>query len=94
MLDTKTIIKSIIEHQQMVIGPLALEQANKVSGLKINNGDHLQVNLTSKNSKVILTELVKRYEQLFGRASVEVCRDAVREISPPVSITELPDILK
>ena len=94
MNDVKIIIQSIVKHQKLIIGPLALEQANKVSGLKIDNGDHLQVNLTSKNSKVILTELVKRYEQLFGRASVEVCRDAVREISPPVSITELPDILK
>ena len=94
MNDVKIIIQSIVKHQKLIIGPLALEQANKVSGLKIDNGDHLQVKLTSKNSKVILTELVKRYEQLFGRASVEVCRDAVREISPPVSITELPDILK
>jgi len=54
MNDVKIIIQSIVKHQKLIIGPLALEQANKVSGLKIDNGDHLQVKLTSKNSKVII----------------------------------------
>lgn len=94
MADIKGIVKSIVEHQQLIIGPLALEQANKVPGLNVSNGDNLQIKVTGSDNDKILTELVEKYEQLFGRASVEVCRDAVKEVKPRVSTDQLPQILR
>lgn len=88
-----TIIKVIIEHQQMVMGPLALVQANKVSGLRASDGDNITVEIKG-DVKAVLTELVKKYEEMFGRASIEVCRDAVKEVKPPVPPDELPEILQ
>ncbi len=89
-----TIARVIIEHQFAVVGPLAIEQANKVAGLKASDGGTLKVEISSGDVKTVLTQLVQRYEELFGLASVEVCKDAVKEVNPPVPTDELPDILK
>jgi len=88
------VVQTIVEHQINVIGPLALEQANKVEGIKITGGRDMSVTVSSKDSNKVLIELVGNYEKLFGRASVEVCRDAVKEINPPLSKEELPQILQ
>lgn len=36
------------------------------------------------DKKTILENLVKQYEYLFGRASVEVCKDAVKNLLPKI----------
>jgi hypothetical protein len=94
MKNIDVIIRSIVKHQEMVIGPLAFVQANQVAGLSVSQTG--SVTLTSKNTdtKKLLEQLVKEYEKLFGRASVEVCRDAVKEARADVSKDELPDILQ
>ncbi len=86
-----TIFKAIIREQQQVIGPLALERAKKVPGLVVRNANDISV---KGDAVVALTGLVNEYAKLFGKASVEVCRDAVRTISPPIPSDKLPSILK
>lgn len=96
MLDpiiVNNLTKSIIEHQQMIVGPIALAQANKVSGLKAEDGGNITIELKG-DPKNILTDLVKKYEEIFGLASVEVCKDAVKEVKPPIPPEELPEILR
>jgi hypothetical protein len=88
------IVKVIIAHQVMIIGPLALEQANKVVGLKVSGGNNLSVEIKEGDPETLLTNLVKKYEELFGRASVEVCKDAVKEMKPNVEACDLPEILQ
>ncbi|MBI3282861.1 hypothetical protein HYZ70_02185 [Candidatus Curtissbacteria bacterium] len=90
----KMVVKSIVEHQFAVVGPLALEQANKVPGLKASDGGNISVEIQNGDTKTMLTQLVKRYEELFGLASVEVCRDAVKEVKPSIPQDELPEILR
>lgn len=89
-----TIAKVIIEHQLAVVGPLAIEQANKVTGIKASDGVNIKVEISGDDAKIILTDLVERYQELFGLASVEVCKDAVKEVKPPVPSEDLPEILK
>jgi len=93
-MDIKLIVKTIVEHQQVVIGPLAIEQANKVAGLSVTEGGGIQAHVTNKNTSTLLMDLVGRYEELFGRASVEVCRDAIKEVTPKVNPSELPQVLQ
>ena len=81
----------IIKQQQAIIGPLALDQAHKVPGLKFSNSDTVEI---LGDAKGILENLVKQYEQLFGQASIEVCKDAIKEVKPPIPQSELPAILQ
>lgn len=86
-----TIISSILKEQKSVIGPLAIELANTVEGLKVEGVNEVKIKGDPKN---VIKALVKEYESLFGHASVEVCKDAVRTIKPPVEPSELPEILR
>ena len=64
---------SIIREQEGIIGPVALEQARKVPGLKLDWPKHEVV--LEGNKKEIVEKLVEQYEYLFGQASVEVCKN-------------------
>lgn len=86
------LVSRIIEEQALIIGPVAWEEAGKVTGLRIDISAH-QVQLEG-NSKEVLEKLVAQYERLFGRASREVCREAVRPLIAQVSQDEIPAILR
>lgn len=90
--DATQLIKAIVEHQMEIVGPLAIEQANKVSGIQVS-GDLQSVSVSGEVIDT-LKKLVDQYEELFGQASVEVCKDAIKEILPQLSQRDLPDFLK
>jgi len=82
----------IIHEQELVIGPLAWDEAGKVSGLTIDQS-HNSVSF-SGDSKDVINRLVAQYERLFGRASHEVCREAVQDIIIGMLPEEVPSSLK
>lgn len=82
----------IIKEQELVIGPLAWDEARKVSGLTIDQS-HNSVAI-SGDSKDIINRLVAQYERIFGKASHEVCREAVHDIVVNMSPEEVPSSLK
>ena len=86
------VAQKIIQEQEKIIGPIALEQAKKVEGLSVDWEKH-EVKLAG-DEKAILENLVKKYRSLFGRASVEVCKEALGSIPDKIPSTNLPDILK
>lgn len=81
----------IIKEQQAIIGPVALDQAKKVSGIEISGNDDVKI-VGSK--KQVLESLVKQFEKLFGKASIQVCKDAFAPFSEKIAVTDIPDILK
>ncbi|MDP3940795.1 MAG: hypothetical protein Q8Q49_00650 [bacterium] len=85
------IAEKIIAAQETIMGPLAIEQAKKVSGLQVDWSKH-EVKLQG-NEKNVLDSLVKRYELLFGRASIEVCKHAVKSLLPQLPKDQLPSSL-
>ncbi len=85
------IAEKIIKEQETIIGPVALEQARKVPGLTID-GDVNAINFNG-DKKEIIENLVKKYEELFGRTSIEVCKEAIRSIITPASRDQLPQLL-
>lgn len=88
------LIKSIIAQQELIIGPVAVEEANKVHGLTVSkDGKEITV---SEDGKQVLENLVKQYASLFGRVSVEVCKEAIMASVSTSGIQRdtLPDILK
>lgn len=92
--DLTAIVKVIVQQQKGIIGPLAVVQANKVTGLKVDDTGGIKVEVTESDSAKLLNALINRYEELFGKASIEVCRDAVKEIKPVIPTKELPPILQ
>lgn len=81
----------IIKEQELVIGPLAWDEARKVSGLTVD-----QVHNTasfSGDGKDIIDRLVSQYERIFGKASHEVCREAVHDIVEKMKPEEVPSSL-
>lgn len=87
-----TIAVRIIKEQELIIGPLAWEEAGRVNGLDINlDEETLQL---KGDKKQIINSLVKQYSRLFGRASQEVCKDAVRDIIVELPKGEVPSALE
>lgn len=84
--------EKIISQQEGIIGPIALEQAKKVQGLKLDWQKH-EVAFDG-NKTDIIEKLVEQYEGLFGRASVEACKDAVKEIMSDVPKDQVPPLLQ
>lgn len=81
----------IIKEQQTIIGPLALREANKVQGLKVNTPDDIVI---EGNSKEILQKLVEQYAKLFGNASIQLCREVTEQYSSDIPEAEKPEFLK
>jgi hypothetical protein len=87
----KEIIERIINTQSLIIGPLAVELANRVDYLKVAaDGKVLEVR---GDGKEIVETLVWQYRSLFGRVSVRVCKEAIAPITSEKSV-ELPASLK
>lgn len=84
-------ISRIIKEQQSIIGPVALDQAKKVAGLEVGGVDDVKI---VGNKKEVLGHLVDQYAKLFGRASVEVCKEAFSSVADKINPAEIPDILK
>lgn len=84
--------EKIISEQENIIGPLALEQAQKVPGIKVNISTR-QVSLEG-NKTVVLEKLVKQYEGLFGQASVELCKDVASKYTKTIPQNQLPQVLR
>jgi hypothetical protein len=72
------IVESIIRHQEAIIGPVAIEQAEQIDGLQVNWG---KKEITIEGDPVtVIDNLVQAYKSLFGQISVEVSREAAASL--------------
>lgn len=88
----ETVVEKIIEEQEIIIGPIALEQAKKVNGLNIDWQKH-KISIQGDKTK-ILGDLVDQYKLLFGQTSVEVCRETINRYKTQLSPDQLPQTLR
>jgi len=82
----------IIKEQELVIGPVAWEEAQKVPGLKVDSKKS-EVSF-SGDAKEVCKKLVAQYTRLFGRASAEVCKEAVQDLIVELPKDQVPANLK
>lgn len=85
------IVSNIIKAQENIIGPLAIEQAQKVPGLIIGS-DNKDIKFNGNQTNIV-EGLVEKYRDLFGTTSVEVCKDAARTVIPKLPKEKVPPIL-
>lgn len=91
MLAFSPAVSKIIDSQKEVMGPLAFTLASQVEGVTFNRDCSVQID---GDAKKVLHDLVTVYAQMFGQASIEICKDAVHSITPPIAPDMLPDELK
>ncbi|MSU55107.1 MAG: hypothetical protein EXS46_01030 [Candidatus Taylorbacteria bacterium] len=84
----------IIKEQELIIGPLAWDEARKVSGLQVLDSKAGKVDFKNEDPKLVVDKLVAQYERLFGQASHEVCRDAVADLIAELPVSEVPASLQ
>lgn len=84
------LVQQIIKEQEKIIGPLAVEQAQKVPGIKV--GAKEEVSLEG-NEKEVIDKLVNQYKNFFGQASVEVCKEAAKKVAKDLPNDQLPKSL-
>ena len=87
------IVTRIIHEQELVIGPLAWDEAKKVSGLNVVDIKRGEVSI-SGDQKEVVNKLVAQYERIFGKASHAVCHDAVQDLLKQMPPEEVPSSLK
>lgn len=87
------IIEMIIKEQELIIGPIAWDEAKKVDGLTVNKEKHT-VQFQNNNEEVVVGRLVQQYERLFGRASREVCKEAVKDLIADLPQNKIPSALQ
>jgi hypothetical protein len=83
----------IIKEQELIVGPIAWQEAKKVPGLKVDQ-DNSRIEFEDPNNKSVLDNLVGQYVHLFGRASREVCKDAVANLIADLAPDDIPTSLK
>jgi hypothetical protein len=86
------IAEKIIEGQETIIGPVAIEQAQQVPDLHVDWKKH-EVSITGDAGKAIDT-LVERYKELFGQVSVEVSKEAANSVAGELNPDQLPTSLR
>lgn len=86
------IAEKIIEQQEAIIGPIAVEQAKLVKELSIDWPQH-DVDI-SGNPQDAVNHLVEQYKELFGQIAVETCREAVANLLNQVPLDQQPSSLK
>lgn len=86
------IVESIIRHQEAIIGPVAIEQAQQIADLQIDWPNH-KVSVGGDPVRVI-DNLVQAYKSLFGQISVEVSKEAAASLLGQLHPDRLPQTLK
>lgn len=69
------IAQKIIEAQEQVIGPVALQQASDVQGITLNWEEGHTVTVDQLHASESIDQLVGQYEELFGRIAREMSKE-------------------
>ena len=82
----------IIQSQEGIIGPVAVERAKLVEGMVVDWGKH-EVSITGDKVKGV-EDLIEQYKQLFGEISVQVSKEAVSALMLQLPVDKIPKHLK
>ena len=86
------IVEKIIKAQEAIIGPVAVEQAKRVTQLTIDWDKH-EISIAGDESDAI-DSLVAVYQELFGQISREVSKEAAAPLISKVPADDMPEALK
>lgn len=76
--------------KEQVVGPVAFDLAKSVSAIHLGAQENVSID---GDPKTALESLVLQYQRLFGKASVEVSKEAIKRSKLIFEATDLPTIL-
>lgn len=95
-MDNRTIYQQVANHivqqQELIIGPMAIERAKHVNGLSVD-WERKTIEITG-DPKLAIAELVEQYKVLFGQISVEVCKEAAAPFISSLNREDIPTVLQ
>lgn len=83
----------IIKEQEVIIGPIAWQEAKKVKGLLVVDQKKNIISIEG-DAKNVLNKLVAQYTRLFGRISTDVCKEAVQDLLVELPKDQIPSSLR
>ena len=86
------IVESIIRHQEAIIGPVAVEQAEQIPDIKLDWSKH-EVTIQGDPAKAV-DKLITVYKNLFGQISVEVSKEAASPLLGRIQSGHMPHMLQ
>ncbi len=86
------IVTRIIKSQEVIIGPVAIEQAQRVPHLKVD-WESKRINISGNEADAV-DALIDVYKELFGQISVEVSKEAAGALVDKLPANALPKALK
>lgn len=85
-------VVKIIKSQEIIIGPVAIEQARRVPHLTVNWQEE-EIIIEGDEADTV-DALVEVYKELFGQISVEVSKEAAASLMGKLPADKLPEALK
>jgi hypothetical protein len=82
----------IIQSQEAIIGPVAIERAGLVEGMTLDWEKH-EVSITGDKVRGV-EDLIEQYKELFGEISVQVSKEAVKSLMLQLPADKVPHHLK
>ncbi|MEO7364032.1 MAG: hypothetical protein ABIV43_00800 [Candidatus Saccharimonadales bacterium] len=82
----------IIQSQEGIIGPVAIERAMLVNGMTLQWDNH-EVSIEGEKVKAV-EDLIEQYKELFGEISVQVSKEAVKALMLQLPADKVPHHLK
>ena len=87
------ILSRILQEQETILGSLAWQIAEKISGLNIVNKESFEVTIIS-NPKTVIDNFVFRCERVFGSFARDASKQAVTFLLAEMPIEDIPERLK
>lgn len=87
----KQAILIITKEQERIVGKaLAYQMSSLVHNLNIK-GNHVEI---TGDPKIVLKNLISQYANLFGKASIEVSKEALKKLGTEFNESDIPNELK
>ena len=84
-------ILTITNEQEKIVGKaLSAQMTALVDNLKVKNN---KVEIKG-DPKIVLKDLVDQYANLFGKASIEVSKEAIKKLGHELESSDIPENLK
>ena len=84
-------ILTITKEQEKIVGKtLSIQMTALVDNLSVKNN---RVEIKG-DPKIVLKDLVDQYASLFGKASIEVSKEAIKKLGHELESSDIPENLK